>query len=99
MCSGDSVTFSCSRDASVMEWAYNAVLVVTLDDRNTLGSDTYLVDGITFTVALIFQNQTFTTSSISFNAPEAAGGKVLGCTGGRVSSIETIRIVTSGMSL
>ena len=99
VCSGDSLTFICSRDASVMEWSYNAMRVVIFDDRNTLGSDIYLVDGINFTVALIFLNNTFTTSSISFNAPEAADGKVLGCTGGRVTSIETIRIVTSGMSL
>ena len=99
VCSGDRVTFSCSRDDGVLEWAYNAMQVITLDDRNSLGSETYLVDGITFTVALIFLNQTFTTSSISFNAPEAADGKVLGWTGGCVTSIETIRIVTSGMSL
>ena len=99
VCSGDSLTFICSRDASVMEWSYNVMRVVIFDDRNTLGSDIYLVDGINFTVALIFLNITFTTSSIRFNAPEAADGKVLGCTGGCVTSIETIRIVTSGMSL
>ena len=85
MCSGDSVTFSCSRDDGVLEGSYNAMQVVTLDDRNSLGSETYLVDGITFTVALIFVNDTVTTSNISFTAPAAADGKVLACTGGRVT--------------
>ena len=99
MCSGDRVTFSCSKDDGAMEWTYNFMLVVFLDDRNSLGSDTYLVDGITFTVTLIFLNNTFTTSNISFTAPAAADGKVLGCTGAGITSKETIHIVTSGMSL
>ena len=72
VCSGDRVTFSCSRNDSLLEWSYNFIVVVIFDDRNTLGSDTYLVDGITFTVALIFLNNTFTTSNISFTATPAA---------------------------
>ena len=99
VCSGDSVTFSCSRDDRVLEWSYNVMRVVIFDDRNSPGTDTYLVDGITFTVALIFLNNSFTTSNISFTATPAADGKVLGCTGGRVTSKETLRIVTDGMSL
>ena len=99
VCSGDSVTFSCSRNDGAMEWSYNFMRVVFLDDRNSPGTDTYLVDGITFTVALIFINNTFTNSNISFTAPTAADGKVLGCTGAGFTSKETIRIVTSGMSL
>ena len=99
MCSGDSVTFSCSRDDSVLEWSYNVMLVVIFDDRNTPGTDTYLVDGITFTVDLIFINNTFTTSNISFIAPAAADGNVLGCTGGGVTSKKPIRFVNNGMSL
>ena len=99
VCSGDSVTFICSRDDGAMEWTYNATLVVNLDDRNSLGSDTYLVDGITFTVALIFVNNTFTTSNISFTASAATDGKVLACTGAGVTSKKTIHVVTNGMSL
>ena len=99
MCSGDRVTFSCSRDDGVLEWSYNAMQVVTLDDRNSLGSETYLVDEITFTVALIFVNNTFTTTNISFTASAAADGKVLARTGGRVTSKKIIRVVTDGMSL
>ena len=99
VCSGDRVSFSCNRNASVMEWSYNAMRVVIFDDRNSPGSDTYLVDGITFTVALIFVNNTFTTSNISFTASAAADGKLLVCTGGRVNSKIPIRVVTSGMSL
>ena len=99
MCSGDRVTFSCSRDDGVLEWSYNVMQVVTLDDRNSLGSETYLVDGITFTVALIFVNNTFITSNISLTASAAADGKFLACTGGRVTSKKIIRVVTSGMSL
>ena len=99
VCSGDSVTFSCSRDDGAMEWSYNVMRVVFLDDQNSPGTDTYLVDGINFTVALIFVNNTFTTTNISFTAPAAADGKVLACTGGGVTSKKTLRIVTSGMSL
>ena len=99
VCSGDRVSFSCSRNASIMEWSYNFIRVVIFDDRNSPGTDTYLVDGIAFTVALIFLNDTVTTSNISFTAPAAADGKVLACTGGRVTSKKPLRIVTSGMSL
>ena len=99
VCSGDRVTFSCSRDDSLLEWTYNIMRVVFLDDRNSLGSGTYLVDGITFTVTLIFLNNTFTTSNISFTATPAADGQVLSCTGGRVNSKGTIHIVTRCMSL
>ena len=98
VCSGDIVTFICSRDDRVLEWSYNVMLVVIFDDRNSPGTDTYLVDEINFTVALIFLNNTFTNSNISFTAPAAADGKVLGCTGGGVTSKKTLRIVTSGMS-
>ena len=99
VCSGDSVTFSCSRDDSVMEWSYNGMLVVIFNEQIPLGTDTHLVDGINFTVALIFLNNTVTTSNISFTAPAAADGKVLACTGGGVTSKKNIRVVTSGMSL
>ena len=99
VCSGDRVTFSCSRDNPLLEWSYNLSRVVTLNEQIPLGSDTYLVDGITFTVALIFLNNTVTTSNISFTASAAADGKLLACTGGRVTSIESLRIVTDGMLL
>ena len=77
MCSGDSVTFSCSRDNSVIERSYNFMLVVIFDDRSTLATDTYLVDGINFIVALIFHNNTFAATNISFSVPAAADGKLL----------------------
>ena len=79
------MTFSCTRDDRVLEWSYNFMLVVIFDDRSSPSTDTHLVDGITFTVALIFLNNTFTTSNISFTAPAAADGKVLACTGGGVT--------------
>ena len=99
VCSGDSVSFSCSRNASVLEWSYNFMLVLNVDNQFSLDTDTRLVDGITFTVGLIFRNSTFTTSNISFTASAAADGRVLACTGAGVTSKKTLRIVTSGMSL
>ena len=98
VCSGDRVTFSCSRDDDVLEWSYNFMRVVIFNG-NSPGTDTYLVDGITFTVALIFLNNTFTTSNISFTAPATADGRVLACTGAGVTSKNILRVVTDGMSL
>ena len=74
-------------------------LVLTVDNQFSLDTNTRLVDGITFTVGLIFQNSSFTTSNISFTASAAADGKVLACTGAGVTSKKNLRIVTSGMSL
>ena len=99
VCSGDSVTFSCSRDDDLLEWSYNVMRVVVFGAQNSPGTDTYLVDGINFTVALIFLNNTFTTTNISFTASAAADGRVLACTGGGVTSKIPIHVVTSGMLL
>ena len=72
--------------------------VVIFDDRSTLATDTYLVDGINFIVALIFRNNTFAATNISFTVPVAADGKLLACTGGGVTSKKIIRLVYTGMS-
>ena len=58
-----------------------------------------MVDGIAFTVTLIFLNTSLTTSNISFIATLAADGKVLSCAGGTLASTATIRVVTDGKPL
>ena len=58
-----------------------------------------MVDGIDFTVTLIFVNTSLTISNISFTATPATDGKVLGCAGGTAASTATIRVVTDGKPL
>ena len=72
--------------------------VITLSDQSN-ASMIYMVDGIDFTVTLIFLNTSLTTSNISFIATPATDGKVLGCAGGTAASTATIRVVTDGKLL
>ena len=98
MCSGETATSSCSRDGRALEWAYDSMRIVTLDYRSD-ASMILMVDGIDFTVTLIFLNTSLTISNISFTATPAADGKVLSCTGGGTSLPATICVVSDGKSL
>ena len=69
--------------------------VIAVSDRSD-ASMILMVDGIDFTVSLIFLNTSLTISNISFIATPAADGKVLGCAGGTAASTATIRVVTDG---
>ena len=98
MCSGETATSSCSRDGRALEWAYDSMRIVTLNDQSD-ASMILMVDGIDFTVTLIFLNTSLTISNISFTATPAADGKVLSCTGGGTSVPATIRVVSDGKPL
>ena len=98
MCSGEIASSSCSRDDRALEWVYDSMRIVTLTNRSD-ASMTFMVDGIAFTVTLIFLNSTLTISNISFTATPAADGKDLSCAGGSLASTATIRVVTDGKSL
>ena len=98
VCSGDTVTSSCSRDSDVLIWNYDSMRVIGLSDRSD-ASMLLMVDGIDFTVTLIFLNTTLTISNISFTATSDADGKVLRCSGGTAASTATIRVVTDGKPL
>ena len=98
VCSGDTATSSCSRDGDVLQWSYGSMRVIALTDRSD-ASMIMMVDGITFTVTLIFLNTTLTISNISFTATPAADGKNLSCIGGTLASTATIHIVTDGKPL
>ena len=98
MCSGNTATSSCSRDDSALEWSYDSMRVITLSDRSD-ASMILMVDGIDFTVTLIFVNTSLTISNISFTATPATDGKVLGCAGGTAASTATILVVTDGKPL
>ena len=98
MCSGEIASSSCSRDDRALEWAYDSMRIVTLTGRSD-ASMIFMVDGIAFSVTLIFLNTTLTISNISFTATPAADGKVLSCAGGTLASIATIRVVTDGKPL
>ena len=98
VCSGDTATSSCSRDGDVLQWSYSTMRVIALTDRSD-ASMIMMIDGITFTVTLIFLNTTLTISNISFTATPAADGKNLSCIGGTLASTATIHIVTDGKPL
>ena len=98
MCSGYTATSSCSRDSDVLEWSYENMRVIGLRMESD-ASMILMVDGIDFTVTLIFLNTTLTISNISFTATPATDGKVLGCAGGTLASTATIRVVTDGKPL
>ena len=98
VCSGETATSSCSRDAYVLEWAIGMMRIVLLEEQSD-ASMIVMVDGIDFTVTLIFLNTTLTISNISFTATPAADGKVLSCTGGGTSLPATIRVVSDGKPL
>ena len=93
VCSGDSVTFVCSREGDVLEWSYDSKRIITLSERSE-ASMMVILEGISFTVNLTSLNTSLTISTISFDATPAADGKVLGCAGGNLGSIETIHVVT-----
>ena len=98
VCSRDMATSSCSRDGDVLQWSYDTMRVIALTDRSD-ASMILMVDGITFTVTLIFLNTTLTISNISFTATPAADGKNLSCIGGTLASTATIHVVTDGKPL
>ena len=98
MCSGEIASSSCSRDGLALEWAYDSMRIVTLNDQSD-ASMILMVDGIDFTVTLIFLNTTLTISNISFTATPAADGRNLSCAGGTLASTATIRVVTDGKPL
>ena len=98
VCSGNTATSSCSRDGSAVEWSYDRMLVIILSDPSD-ASRILMVDGIDFTVTLIFLNTSLTISNISFIATPAADGKVLRCAGGTAASTATIRVVADGKPL
>ena len=98
VCSGNTATSSCSRDDDVLQWAYDSMRVITLSDPSD-GSMILMVDGINFTVTLIFLNSSLSISNISFTATPATDGKVLRCAGGTAASTATIRVVTDGKAL
>ena len=98
VCSGNTATSSCSRDDSALEWSYDSMCVIAVSDRSD-ASTILMVDGINFTVTLIFVNTSLTTSNISCIATPAADGKVLGCAGGTAASTATILVVTDGKPL
>ena len=54
--------------------------IVTLTDRSD-ASMIFMVDGIAFTVSLIFLNTSLTISNISFTATPAVDGRNLSCVG------------------
>ena len=98
VCSGETATYSCSRDDSLLEWSIGVIRIALLEEQSD-ASMILMVDGIAFTVTLIFLNTTLTISNISFTATPAADGKVLSCTGGRTSVQATIRVVSDGEPL
>ena len=99
VCSGDRATSFCSRDGDVMEWSLGMMRITLLRERSNASSNV-LVDGINFSVTLIFLNTTLIISNVSFTATPVADGKVLGCVGGRIgASTATIRVVTDGKPL
>ena len=98
VCSGETATYSCSRDDRVLEWSIGVIRIALLEEQSD-ASMILMVDGIDFTVTLIFLNTSLTISNISFTATPAADGKVLSCTGGRTSVQATIRVVSDGKSL
>ena len=89
---------SCSREGDALEWSYDSMRVITLSDRSD-ASMILVVDGIDFTVTLIFLNTSLTISNISFIATLAADGKNLSCAGGTAASTATIHVVTDGKPL
>ena len=95
MCSGDTAIFSCSRDADALEWSYDSLLVVILNDQSNT-SRTMLVKGIEFEVILLSINSSQTTSTISFTATLTTNGKLLNCAGGSYASSEAIHVITDG---
>lgn len=98
VCSWNTATSSCTRDADDLQWTYNDMRVAFLTSMNTPGTTTTTVDGIDFTVTLIFLSSSFISSNISFTATPATNGSTLHCYGG-ISSIATIHVVTDGRSL
>ena len=98
MCSGETATSSCSIDDSLLEWAIGMMRIALLREQSD-ASMILMVDGIDFTVTLIFLNTTLTISNISFTATPAADGKVLSCTGGGTSVPATICVVSDGKPL
>ena len=98
VCSEDTASSSCSREGRALEWAYDRMRIVTLNARSD-ASMIFLVDGIYFTVSVIFLNTSLTISNISFIATPAADGKDLSCAGGTLASTATIRVVTDGKPL
>ena len=98
MCSGVTATSSCSRDGNLLEWAYDSMRIVTLTDRSD-ASMIFMVDGVSFTVSLIFLNTSLTISNISFTATPGADGRNLSCVGRTLASRATIRVVTDGKLL
>ena len=97
VCSWETATSSCSQVGRGLEWSIDSMRVITLSDQSD-ASMILMVDGITFTVTLIFLNTSLIISNISFIATPAADGKVLGCAGS-AASIATIRVVTDGKPL
>ena len=95
MCSGATATSSCSRDGNLLEWVFDRMRIVTLSDRSD-ASMIFMVDGINFTVTLIFLNTSLTTSNISFIATLGADGRNLSCIGRTPASTATICVVTDG---
>ena len=98
VCSEDTASSRCSREGDALEWTYDRMRVITLSDPSD-ASMIFMVDGIDFTVTLIFLNTSLTISNISFTATPAADGKNLSCAGGTLASTATIRVVTDGKSL
>ena len=98
MCSGVTATSSCSRDGNLLEWAYDSMRIVTLTDRSD-ASMIFMVDGVSFTVSLIFLNTSLTISNISFTATPGADGRNLSCVGRTLALRATIRVVTDGKLL
>ena len=98
VCSEDIASSCCSKDGNELEWSYDSMRIVTLNDQSD-ASMIFMVDGIDFTVTLIFLNTTLISSNISFTATLAADGKVLQCTGVTAISTATICVVTDGKPL
>ena len=98
MCSGETATSSCSIDDSLLEWSIGMMRIALLREQSD-ASMMLMVDGINFTVTLIFLNTSLTISKVSFTATPATDGKVLSCTGGGTSEPATIRVVTDGKLL
>ena len=91
-------TFSCSREGNLLEWVFDGMHIETLEDRSN-ASMIFVVDGINFTVSLIFLNTSLTISNFSFTAIQAAGGRNFSCAGQTAASAATIHVVTDGKPL
>ena len=90
LCPGQTAVLTCKIPGGIsLQWIYNVMVIGTILGTSVPSSDPILVDGVEFTVSLLFNTGSNLASEISFEVSSSINGGALRCSGVNATAAES----------